>query len=252
MAARSRYEQLPTSHYDSRPPGTVIDTLVIHSMYDPRHGVRSSGKHCKLLLDSHRVSAHYLVDRMGKVWQCVPEEKRAWHAGVSVFPPPYPVRENVNHTSIGVELIGTERSGFTPKQYDALAKLLRDISTRHPIRFIFRHGDIAPDRKDDPWGFKPVLFEHALKKVRGSLSQFSSSLADELEALSKPMSGPSQPSARSTISSKKSSRVQKKSAVKRAVGRKRPVTANKAAVSTKRSPLGRSSGRVRASSTSLR
>ena len=43
------------------------------------------------------VSAHYIVLEDGRIVQCVPESKRAWHAGVSCWAG----EEDINSCSIG-------------------------------------------------------------------------------------------------------------------------------------------------------
>lgn len=144
--------ELPTDQYEERPKGTVIDTLIIHSMHNPASKDRFSALSCKTCLDKHGVSAHYIIDIEGTVWRIVPEDKKAWHAGVSRMPDLDDGREGVNAFSIGIELIGTEDTEFAEAQYQALALLTKDILSRHPIQHIYGHCDIAPGRKSDPWG----------------------------------------------------------------------------------------------------
>src|SRR5260370_7485358 len=47
------------------------------------------------------VSAHYIVLEDGRIVQCVPEAKRAWHAGVASWGG----EEDINSCSIGVEIV---------------------------------------------------------------------------------------------------------------------------------------------------
>ena len=116
------------------------------------------------VLRGNEVSAHYLLpavppERQGKpvIWQLVPEEKLAWHAGVSFWRG----STRLNDISVGIEL---ENIGFTlhngeqhfspfaPAQIAALEKLLPDIIARYQIapQNIVAHSDIAPQRKTDP------------------------------------------------------------------------------------------------------
>jgi len=138
------------AHFNDRPPECPIDTVVIHSMSAPENSDPFDIKACIDLLNHHKVSAHYLIDRQGKVINCVEESKRAWHAGASKMPFSDDSREDVNNFSIGVELIGNETTPFTSLQYSALASLTMDMALRHPIRVIIGHEHIAPSRKTDP------------------------------------------------------------------------------------------------------
>lgn len=115
-------------------------------------------------LTDKQVSAHYLVPARpplyhGKprIWQLVPEQDLAWHAGVSFWRG----ATRINDTSIGIELEnrGWQRSTggkifapFAPAQISALIPLVKDIIARYNIapQNVVAHADIAPQRKDDP------------------------------------------------------------------------------------------------------
>ncbi|WP_037386134.1 N-acetylmuramoyl-L-alanine amidase [Serratia sp. DD3] len=115
-------------------------------------------------LTDENVSAHYLLPEQpslqkGKpvAYQLVPEEMRAWHAGVSYWRG----RNNLNDTSIGIELVNPGFSHllqakhwppYSPAQIELLILLSRDIIKRYDIQpmDIVGHSDIAPQRKQDP------------------------------------------------------------------------------------------------------
>ncbi|KFD19293.1 N-acetylmuramoyl-L-alanine amidase [Yokenella regensburgei] len=115
------------------------------------------------LTDKH-VSAHYLIPEIpprfnGKprIWQLVPENKLAWHAGISYWRG----ATRINDTSIGIELenrgwqktAGVKRfTPFAPAQIAALIPLAKDIIARYQIepQNVVAHADVAPQRKDDP------------------------------------------------------------------------------------------------------
>lgn len=81
--------------------------------------------------------------------QYVPFDKRAWHAGKSV----YEGRERCNDFSIGIELEGTELIEYTEAQYLQLAAVIRLLLETYPQLSTDRitgHSDIAPGRKTDP------------------------------------------------------------------------------------------------------
>ncbi|MCI5137989.1 MAG: 1,6-anhydro-N-acetylmuramyl-L-alanine amidase AmpD [Candidatus Electrothrix sp. AR1] len=165
---------LPTDQFEERPEGEVIDTLIIHSMHNPEEKDCFSALSCKKCLDKHGVSAHYLIDLSGTVWQLISEDKKAWHAGISKMPEDG--REGVNAFSIGIELIGTEDTDFTEAQYQALALLTKDILVRHPLQYIYGHCDVAPGRKTDPWGLDWSRYrEDILRSCTVASLQFSPS-----------------------------------------------------------------------------
>ena len=94
------------------------------------------------------VSAHYLIGERGEVWEMVPEEKRAWHAGAGSWGGV----ADVNSRSIGVELANTAEHPFPEAQMAALEALLRGAMDRWSIRpeRVIAHSDMAPERKSDP------------------------------------------------------------------------------------------------------
>jgi N-acetylmuramoyl-L-alanine amidase len=116
------------------------------------------------VLTGDKVSVHYVVPETPKiqhgepvVFQLVPEEQRAWHAGHSYWQG----ATELNASSIGIENVNLGPIGplsddkwqpYPPAQVDALIKLSRDIVTRYhiPPTRVVGHSDIAPQRKIDP------------------------------------------------------------------------------------------------------
>ena len=98
------------------------------------------------------VSAHYLITEEGEVVSLVPEDKRAWHAGVSYWRG----HTDVNGKSIGIELdhpghaLGYRE--FSQPQFEALVPLLARIVRTYdiPRANVVGHSDVAPARKIDP------------------------------------------------------------------------------------------------------
>ena len=97
-----------------------------------------------------KVSAHYVVEEDGRVFQLVDEADRAWHAGVSEWKG----ITDLNSASIGIEIVnGGHDFGlpdFPDRQIDAVIELSKSILSRHEISDIVGHSDIAPARKQDP------------------------------------------------------------------------------------------------------
>lgn len=117
------------------------------------------------LLTQSQVSAHYFIPSIPKtkndkpiIYNLVPENERAWHAGISNWDG----RLNLNDISIGIEIVN---KGFTKdifgnkiwypfneKQISAIAILAKDIIKRYKITpdYVLAHSDISPLRKYDP------------------------------------------------------------------------------------------------------
>ncbi len=98
------------------------------------------------------VSAHYCITEEGEVIRLVPEEKRAWHAGLSYWRG----HKDVNSAAIGIELDHPGHDlGYRPfedAQIEALVPLLNRIVHKYDIARanVVGHSDIAPARKIDP------------------------------------------------------------------------------------------------------
>ena len=146
-------------NFGPRPPGTVIELALLHSISLPpgQYGGDAIERLFTNRLDSHAhpyfaqlrglaVSAHFLVRRDGQLLQFVGCDQRAWHAGASVWRG----RENCNDWSIGIELEGLEGETFEPVQYPALTGLLQALVRRYPLRELVGHEHVAPGRKCDP------------------------------------------------------------------------------------------------------
>ncbi len=129
-----------------------VDTIVIHSVFAKGQKDPYSVSAVLETFAAYAVSAHYLIARDGTVYRLVAESDTSFHAGESKMPRP-DGRLGVNDFSIGIELIGGHRASFTEAQYQSLETLVRDIRTRHSIKAIVGHGDIASGRRTDPWNF---------------------------------------------------------------------------------------------------
>lgn len=140
--------QIPSPNFNDRAKGCILRYIILHYTGRP-----TANEALKMLLDPAReVSAHYIIDKDGFTLQLVPEDKRAWHAGVSYWQG----ETDLNSLSIGIELVNPGHEfGYKPfpaEQIAALKALLRDILDRHnlPANSIWGHSDIAPLRKQDP------------------------------------------------------------------------------------------------------
>ncbi len=106
-----------------------------------------------LISPVRKVSAHYLIDRQGVLYQLVPESRRAWHSGQAYWAGV----TDVNSASIGIEIDNAGNAPFEDAQIATLLNLLSDIQTRHKIRAanVVGHADVSPGRKVDPGPYFP-------------------------------------------------------------------------------------------------
>jgi N-acetylmuramoyl-L-alanine amidase len=137
----------PSPNHEPRRLGRP-DILLLHYT-----GMASTDAALALLRDpASKLSAHYLIHDDGRVFQLVPEQRRAYHAGVSSWEG----QTDINSRSIGIEIgNGGHDFGCPPfpdHQIDRVIALARDIIARHGIKpeHVLAHSDVAPHRKRDP------------------------------------------------------------------------------------------------------
>jgi len=70
----------------------------------------------------YKFSCHYLIARNGQTYQMIDIKNTAWHAGKSVVAYPH-FEQDINPSSIGIELVGMLDDSFTNEQYQSLAEL---------------------------------------------------------------------------------------------------------------------------------
>ncbi|PVB61611.1 N-acetylmuramoyl-L-alanine amidase [Labrenzia sp. 011] len=145
----------PSPNHGPRAPGVPIDMVILHYT-----GMKTAEAALSRLCNPEaEVSAHYLVDEDGSILQCVPEARRAWHAGRSSWKG----QDDINSRSIGIEIVnpGHENGyrAFPDRQIESVVALTKDICRRHDVQpwGVLGHSDIAPERKQDPgelfpWG----------------------------------------------------------------------------------------------------
>ncbi len=154
--------QVPSPNCDERPPGAVVDLILIHGIslppgeyggpwIDALFTNRLDPAAHPYFRDIHQfeVSAHLLVRRDGATVQYVPFHRRAWHAGRSNFRG----RERCNDFSIGIELEGSDDDPYAAAQYETLRQVICALRRAYPALaagHLAGHSDVAPGRKSDP------------------------------------------------------------------------------------------------------
>jgi N-acetylmuramoyl-L-alanine amidase len=139
---------IPSANYGDRAKGRLPDMIVLHYTGMPD----VEGAIARLCTAGTDVSAHYIVLEDGRIVQCVPEAKRAWHAGVASWAG----EEDINSCSIGIEIVNRGHDwgypDFPLRQIAAVITLCRGIMLRHelPAHRVLAHSDVAPSRKKDP------------------------------------------------------------------------------------------------------
>jgi N-acetyl-anhydromuramyl-L-alanine amidase AmpD len=139
-----------TPHFDRRPEGTVVDTIVLHhtaidSLISTVRWFRAP---------EARVSAHFTIGKDGSIVQHLSTYYRGWHAGVSKDAAG---RTGVNAFSVGIEIVnkGDGVDPYTEDQLLAVEHVTSVLMRRFPIKQIVSHEFIAtpPGRKSDPRDF---------------------------------------------------------------------------------------------------
>lgn len=137
--------QKPSPNFNDR-KGQEITHIILHYT-----GMKTAQDALERLCDeASQISAHYTIDKVGKIYQHVDEENRAWHAGIGYWRG----QSDINSRSIGIEIVnlGHEHGyeEFPDTQIDAVISLCLQIQKRYKIEHVLAHSDIAPMRKIDP------------------------------------------------------------------------------------------------------
>jgi len=133
--------------YRARPDGWRPTAIVMHASGSGAPG-SEFGSLAKLqrffARPAARSSAHYGVDRQGRVMRYVADDQAAFHTATPGW----------NDLSIGIELLN-DNSGeqpFPPGQMRAVTRLVRHLASTYsiPAEAIVRHRDVQPEDRADP------------------------------------------------------------------------------------------------------
>lgn len=166
---------LPSSNSKERVETTthVVLHFSSNALNDPKDPYRIEDTYN--IYKNYGISAHYVIGRAGEIYLFVPENRVAYHSGKGKLPAFPEYDDQLNHYSIGIELlaIGTREEmipvitaekadlidpaliGYTQAQYNSLNTLLNDITARHPDikkdrNHIVGHDEYSLGRKTDP------------------------------------------------------------------------------------------------------
>ena len=140
----------PSPNYTAR--RTPIDMIVLHYT-----GMSSLPEVLDKLCDpKSELSAHFVVDVDGRIFQLVGDEYRAWHAGVSNWQG----QRDINSRSIGIEIMNNGQTRFTDEQIGSVLAICKTMMARHniPPHHVVGHSDVAPGRKVDPGHLFPWTY----------------------------------------------------------------------------------------------
>lgn len=133
-----------------------IKAVVIHAT------AGSSSEGAISVMRDGKASFHWLVpdenepEHGQKIWACVPETLAAWHArNQASHPDVNGGRVRVNHWSLGIELVNTQKPSpidpFSDWQVAITAKIIRYCWAKYPnLRHIVSHAKLDPSRREDP------------------------------------------------------------------------------------------------------
>ncbi|MFD1094545.1 N-acetylmuramoyl-L-alanine amidase [Salegentibacter chungangensis] len=129
-----------TTNFNLRKPNFVV---IHHTAQD---SVQQTLK--TFTLPRTQVSAHYVIDDNGEVYHMLNDYYRAWHGGIGKWGN----TDDLNSTSIGIELDNNGKEGFSEAQVKSLIDVLEILKEKYgiPTANFIGHSDIAPTRKVDP------------------------------------------------------------------------------------------------------
>ena len=128
-------------------------------------GTNYSGAYDTLKI--RHLSYHFIIDEDGTIYQLVPLERSAWHAGVKSHPN-LRVRtffgsDNPNRRSIGIAFVRYGDTELTPEQRDAGVWLTKEIGKRTGVRYnadnIFYHQEVTDYKPREVGRYREQILE---------------------------------------------------------------------------------------------
>lgn len=153
-AAKPKTKWSHSPNFSAR--GSTIGRVILHYTTAPE----VKGTLAWFAKPESKVSAHYVIDRDGTIYQCVKDSDKAWHA------------KGENDNSIGIEHVATKGQRLTVEQAKASIELLRylkaeyhldndDITAHRFTKSNIGHtdcpGDLWPTEADLKWWLNKYL-----------------------------------------------------------------------------------------------
>ena len=106
-------------NFEARRNGSKISKIVFHNTVGSTEGTIATFQN-----SANQVSAHYVIDRSGEIFQMVSAQNCAYHAG----------NKDMNHNSIGIEHEATDSlRGLTPEQEESSIGLMKYLMHTYDI-----------------------------------------------------------------------------------------------------------------------
>lgn len=122
----------------------AIALIVLHA----DAGASDAGTVSWIQSSESKVSYHVLVGRDGTLYRLVPDDRRAWHAGKSLWQG----EKDVNAISLGLAFANRHNGieAMTAAQRETARQVIAEWRTKYGPLPVTTHAQVAPGRKTDP------------------------------------------------------------------------------------------------------
>lgn len=139
------FQEAPSPNYSVPRSPRKIQYIIIHATAGNARGALAW-----MTNRESAVSAHYLIDKKGKLYRLVKDRHIAWHAGYGSWKGV----KSLNSKSIGIELenLNDGKDPYPKIQLEVLMDICVYLCSSYRIDpdFVLRHSDVDPERKTDP------------------------------------------------------------------------------------------------------
>ena len=141
--------------------GNTKEKIILHTTF------ASNYQGDKDPLNIRHISYHYIITENGTIFELVPVNRSAWHAGVKSKPnlrvKVFFGDTNPNKRSIGIAFVRRGEQTLTQLQRDAGVWLIKDIGKRTKVRYnadnIFYHQEVTNYKPAEVWHYRNQILE---------------------------------------------------------------------------------------------